>query len=181
METTLISSSLFIFMSINVTNLATYTMKQFAAHLGRSSKKAAGKSKPDGRNCKKHPKHRQSPGVCSLCLRERLAKLSSPSACDSRRTSTITAASSSSSSSLSSYYSSTSSSYASPTQRYRLEGNRISNKSMLFLFMNGKHALTKSRSLTFDNKSNKKGGFWFKLLRISYKEENGGDSSIAAF
>ncbi|KAL1225810.1 hypothetical protein V5N11_021027 [Cardamine amara subsp. amara] len=27
-------------------------------------------------SCKKHPKHRQSPGVCSLCLNESLSKLS---------------------------------------------------------------------------------------------------------
>ncbi|ESQ34549.1 hypothetical protein EUTSA_v10009293mg [Eutrema salsugineum] len=26
--------------------------------------------------CKKHPKHRQSPGICSLCLNESLSKLS---------------------------------------------------------------------------------------------------------
>ncbi|EOA38648.1 hypothetical protein CARUB_v10010560mg [Capsella rubella] len=28
-------------------------------------------------SCKKHPKHRQSPGICSLCLNESLSKLSS--------------------------------------------------------------------------------------------------------
>ncbi|KAL0695162.1 hypothetical protein Bca4012_062342 [Brassica carinata] len=27
-------------------------------------------------SCKKHPKHRQSPGICSLCLTESLSKLS---------------------------------------------------------------------------------------------------------
>ncbi|XP_010521295.1 PREDICTED: uncharacterized protein LOC104800226 [Tarenaya hassleriana] len=26
--------------------------------------------------CKKHPKHRQSPGVCSLCLNQKLSRLS---------------------------------------------------------------------------------------------------------
>lgn len=34
-----------------------------------------GWSQSEGR-CKKHPKHTQSPGVCSSCLRERLSQLS---------------------------------------------------------------------------------------------------------
>ncbi|KAJ7958974.1 putative Avr9/Cf-9 rapidly elicited protein [Quillaja saponaria] len=123
----------------------------------------------DGR-CKKHPKHLQSPGVCSLCLRERLAQLSTPSSCSSRRPSNMTAGSSSPSS-LSSYYSSTSaSSCASPMQRYDFEGKgSSSNKSMMFLLTNGKHAFTKSRSLAFDNRNNNKGGFWFNLLHPTRK------------
>ncbi|XP_059455541.1 uncharacterized protein LOC132185774 [Corylus avellana] len=126
--------------------------------------------------CKKHPKHRQSPGVCSLCLTEKLSQLSS------RRNSETTAGSSccsSSASSLSSCYSSSSasSSCSSPLRRFRFtkEGK---TSSISFLF-NGKSVLTKSRSLAFvarmkngddDNddddykKKKKKVGFWSKLL-----------------
>lgn len=33
-------------------------------------------SSSDNYSCKTHPKHRQSPGICSLCLNESLSKLS---------------------------------------------------------------------------------------------------------
>ena len=49
--------------------------------------------------CKKHPKHLQPPGVCSMCLRDRLSKLITTS---SRAKTTNMASSSSSCSSLSS-------------------------------------------------------------------------------
>lgn len=130
------------------------------------------KSKPDLK-CKKHPKHRQSPGVCSLCLTEKLSQLSS------RRTAASSATvgsscPSSSASSLSSYYSSSSaSSCSSPLRPYRFV--KEGKASISFLF-NGKNVLTKSRSVAFfprtknigdddDDKKKKKGGFWSKLLR----------------
>lgn len=86
-------------------------------------------------SCKKHPKHRQSPGICSLCLSESLSNLSldfhdyssgmSPS---SSRNVAKTASSCSSASSesesdysstaISSYYSSVSSCLSPLQQRY---------------------------------------------------------------
>lgn len=140
-----------------------------------------GRVKPNGR-CKKHPKHHQSPGVCSLCLKEKLTQLS---ASTSRRT--TSACSSSSSSSFSSYYSSSSvSSCASPMHRFRFtnEGKSSSNSVSVFL-LSGKHGIMKSRSMAvvprrrdregggvdhhLHNKSANKSGFWFKLLHLKGK------------
>ncbi|KAK7351197.1 hypothetical protein VNO77_10476 [Canavalia gladiata] len=135
-------------------------------------KEIVGRFKPDGR-CKKHPKHRQSPGVCSLCLRDKLSQLSSSSR---KPTSASSCISSSASSSLSSYYSSNSaSSCASPTHPFPFS---------VFL-LNAKHGgLVKSRSMALvprrreeaegvvddhHNKSLKKGGFWSKLLHPKSK------------
>lgn len=134
-----------------------------------------GRSKADLK-CKKHPKHQQSPGVCSICLTEKLSQLSS------RRNSETTAGSSccsSSGSSLSSCYSSSSasSSCSSPLRRFRF--TKEGKTSSLSFLLNGKSVLTKSRSLAFvarmkngddDNddddykKKKKKVGFWSKLL-----------------
>ncbi|KAK7321207.1 hypothetical protein VNO77_31598 [Canavalia gladiata] len=129
--------------------------------------------------CKKHPKHHQSPGVCSLCLREKLIQLSSSNSC--RKTSSIIT--SSSSSSLSSYYSSSStSSYASPVHCCcfisSTEGKRSSSVSIFLL--SGDNGIIKSRSLAIFprkrdcegdalNKSANKSGFWFKLLHPKSK------------
>ena len=136
------------------------------ANLRRSSKDVAGgRSKPN-KGCKRHPKHRQSPGICSLCLREKLSQLSAHSS--SRRcTTTIDSSNYSSSSSLSSYYSSSSS----PMHRYRFttEGKGTSFSLLLF---SGKNILTKSRSVAFASKmrskegddKKKKSGFLSKLL-----------------
>jgi hypothetical protein len=136
-----------------------------------------GRSKADLK-CKKHPKHRQSPGVCSICLTEKLSQLSS------RKNSETTARSSccsSSASSLSSCYSSSSasSSCSSPLRRFRF--TKEGKTSSISFLLNGKSVLTKSRSLAFvsrmknngdDNdddddykkKKKKKVGFWSKLL-----------------
>ncbi|KAJ1699700.1 hypothetical protein LUZ63_008212 [Rhynchospora breviuscula] len=38
-----------------------------------------GRSESNWNNCRKHPKHKNSTGVCPYCLRERLVHLSSPS------------------------------------------------------------------------------------------------------
>ncbi|XP_022772292.1 uncharacterized protein LOC111314936 [Durio zibethinus] len=142
-----------------------------ANYLRRSSKDVAGgRSKPN-EGCKRHPKHRQSPGVCSLCLTEKLSQLSanSSSRCT---TATKVAYSCSSSSSLSSYYSSSSSSsYSSPMHCYRFttEGKGTSFSLLLF---SRKNILTKSRSVAFASRmrskegedKNKKCGFLSKLL-----------------
>ncbi|XP_022752916.1 uncharacterized protein LOC111301482 [Durio zibethinus] len=132
--------------------------KNLMANLRRSSKDVAGgRSKPN-EGCKRHPKHRQSPGVCSLCLGEKLSQLSANS---SRRCTTITVASSncSSSSSLSSYYSSasSSSSSSSPMHRYCFptEGKGTSFSLLLF---SGKNILTKSRSVAFASRMRIKEG-----------------------
>ncbi|KAK1406737.1 hypothetical protein QVD17_38345 [Tagetes erecta] len=116
--------------------------------------------------CKKHPKHEQSPGICSLCLRERLIKISRSS---SR---VITCASSSSSSSISSISSVSSSSGAlsyttSPMHGYRK--GRASN------FLTSK--LKKSKSMAFvgerirDDDQRKKSGFWSKLMHSKTMRE----------
>ncbi|XP_040998033.1 uncharacterized protein LOC121244056 [Juglans microcarpa x Juglans regia] len=142
-----------------------------------------GKSSKSVVKCKKHPKHRQSPGVCSRCLNEKLSQLSSSSG--SRRTSSPSGSGSCSSSpsSLSSYYSSSSaSSCSSPVHLTNMEGKIISSLSFL---LNSKNGLTKSRSLVFFPRVNrprgdddddmrnykKKGGFWSKILRATSKRQ----------
>ncbi|KAK9110986.1 hypothetical protein Scep_018505 [Stephania cephalantha] len=83
-------------------------------------------SVPAQLRCSKHPKHRQSPGVCSMCLREKLFKLLDASSSSN----TIVMASSSSSicssncsSMSSSPYSSEASSCSSPVGRDRYVKN----------------------------------------------------------
>ena len=136
------------------------------------SKEVMSRPKPNDK-CKKHPKHKQAPGVCALCLSERLSQLSTGS---SRRTSTTAGSSccSSSLSSVSSYYSSSSASTCSSPTMHR------STASISFL-LSGKNVLTKSRSLAFapriksgvdnDNNKKKKGGFWSNLLRPRTKRK----------
>ncbi|KAH6803739.1 hypothetical protein C2S51_031986 [Perilla frutescens var. frutescens] len=95
--------------------------------------------------CKKHPKHMQSPGVCSICLNEKLSQLMSNS--DSSSSSSRAARSrSSSSSSLSSYVSSLSSSNASSCSSPVVDSNSV-------------RVFKKSKSIGIV-----KGGFWSKLL-----------------
>ncbi|XVE60531.1 hypothetical protein DITRI_Ditri05aG0136300 [Diplodiscus trichospermus] len=153
--------------------------KNLMANLRRSSKDVAGgRSKPNEGYCKRHPKHRQSPGVCSLCLREKLSQLS---ANPSLRCTTSRVASSCyySSSSLSSYYSSSSaSSYSSPMHRYRFTTEGKGTSFSLLLFSTGKNILTRSRSVAFASRmrskeAKKKSGFLSKLLhpRNTKKEE----------
>lgn len=148
--------------------------KTLMASLRMSSKKdavvvAGGRSKPNDKACKKHPKHRQSPGVCSLCLQEKLSQLSASSSLGS-----TTTVASSCSSSLSSYSSSSSaSSCSSPTHRYPFptEGK----DSFSFLFFSGKNILTKSRSVASSSRlrSNRSGFFSKLILPKKYKEEGG--------
>ncbi|CAA7027249.1 unnamed protein product [Microthlaspi erraticum] len=98
-------------------------------------KRSESSSSDNSYSCKKHPKHRQSPGVCSLCLSESLSKLSldfhdysSGMSSSSSRNVAKTASSCSSASSeseldysstaISSYYSSVSSCLSPLQQRY---------------------------------------------------------------
>ncbi|KAK8528213.1 hypothetical protein V6N12_074748 [Hibiscus sabdariffa] len=119
------------------------------AKLKRSKGVAGGRPKAV-EGCKRHPKHKQSPGVCSLCLAEKLSQLSFDSI--SRRPTITTTTTCSSSSSLSSYYSSSSSS---PVGE---------EKGPLLLFV-GKTSLTNTRSGAFASRDKKKnGGFLWKLL-----------------
>ncbi|GFY85866.1 hypothetical protein Acr_04g0006040 [Actinidia rufa] len=106
--------------------------------------------------CKKHPKHRQSPGVCSVCLGERLSQLSTGLRA---KTTLVIKASSCTSSSSSSLSSLSSSGEVSPVH----------------------HRFRKSRSLAFvvgargeDREGKKKGGFWSKLLWPRSKKMDGG-------
>jgi len=130
------------------------------------SKEVKGRSKPD-RKCKKHPKHEQPPGVCSVCLSEKLSQL--PTSATTSRIASLNAMDCSSSCSLSSY--SSFSSYSSPMHHFQYPTH---GKGSFPLFFNGKNMfLTKSRSLAFvprrgnkDCHEKKKGGFWSKLLRL---------------
>ena len=139
------------------------------ANLRRSSKDVAdGRSKAN-EGCKRHPKHRQSPGICSLCLGEKLSRLSANSISRCTTTTTVASYSSSSSSSLSSHYSSASS-YSSPMHRYRCSTEGKGTSFSLLLF-SGKNILTKSRSIAFGSRmrgkegdDKKKSGFLSKLL-----------------
>ncbi|EOA36560.1 hypothetical protein CARUB_v10011701mg [Capsella rubella] len=113
--------------------------------------------------CKKHPKHRQSPGVCSLCLNEKLSLFMKAASSRGRPRSL---SSSSTSSSLSSYCSSSVSSCPSPL----LDGRR-------YLVVEGGSGrrekgvswMTKSRSVAYkvdDEKKKKttKSGFFYGLV-----------------
>ncbi|OIW21828.1 hypothetical protein TanjilG_12875 [Lupinus angustifolius] len=159
-----------------------------------------GRVKLNGR-CKKHPKHNQSPGVCSLCLKENLNHLST-SKSHRTKTSSINVCSSSSSS-LSSYYSSCStSSCASPMHcfHFTTEGKSTSNARFVsFFLLSGKHGITKSKSMDFvprrndregegdvlhhahKNMNAKKSGFWFELLRLKSKRAEEKDTKLVRF
>ncbi|KAH7848919.1 hypothetical protein Vadar_010239 [Vaccinium darrowii] len=114
--------------------------------------------------CKKHPKHQQSPGVCSICLREKLSQISTSSS-SSRKVAVSYCSSSSYLSSLSSS-SHCSSSELSPA-RYRVRTTAKWSKNNVF---------GKSRSMAFvgelgEGKKKKSGGFWSRLLRpMSHKK-----------
>ncbi|XP_076898155.1 uncharacterized protein LOC143551648 [Bidens hawaiensis] len=120
--------------------------------------------------CRKHPKHQQSPGVCLLCLQERLSKISGSSS--SQRVVNICSSSSSSSlSSVSSACSSNAPSYvASPMHNYR-DGDGVHDVEGKLGYLS---FLRKSRSIAFvgekivenDGKKKKGDGFWSKLIGL---------------
>lgn len=149
------------------------------AHVRRPRDPMDRPRKPDVVQCRRHPKHRQSPGVCSLCLREKLSRLSNSGGRIGSFSSWIMAvsfnndddddSSCSSSSSLSPYSSSSSaSSPSSPVHRYRFgkePGHRLGGN---------KNVLVKSQPIAFisrrrgkeggDHKDGNIGGFWSKLI-----------------
>ncbi|GLT44850.1 hypothetical protein SLA2020_187250 [Shorea laevis] len=141
----------------------------------RSKDVAAGRCKPTI-GCKKHPKHHQSPGVCSLCLREKLSQLSTSRSRSIPKTRIIE--SSCSSSSLSSY-SSSASSCSSPVYPYDQDDRCLSGKGSLFTIGGGINRLTKSKTTAFflktrdkegDERKNRT-GFLSKWLHPKRKEE----------
>ncbi|XP_062098612.1 uncharacterized protein LOC133804477 [Humulus lupulus] len=144
--------------------------------------------------CKKHPKHHQSPGVCSLCLSNKLSQLKhmNPKSF-SRRTSTTTGSgSSSTTSSLSSYYSSEDDDDVEEEEEYEYCRNRYEGKRTASFLLSGNNmnnVLKKSRSLAFvsrnkDARSSSTttshdhdekrsgGGFWSKLINPKANNNN---------
>ncbi|KAG9140277.1 hypothetical protein Leryth_026221 [Lithospermum erythrorhizon] len=145
------------------------------------------KSKAPSKTCKKHAKHEQSPGVCAVCLREKLTHLPTSSSKLARGNNVVSSSISSYLSSLSSQdYSSNVSSCSSPINYRR------SYSSLATFSMRGKKnyhentnmnrssknvVFSKNRSLAFlmqkprldetvdKNDGKKKQGFWSKLLR----------------
>ncbi|QCE00641.1 Uncharacterized protein family UPF0503 [Vigna unguiculata] len=156
-------------------------MENLRRHFGKKKDtySVIGRVKRNG-HCKKHPKHDQSPGVCSLCLREKLAQLSSHNS----RGTPSSIASSTSSSSLSSYSSSyyssasasSSSSPASPMHCFcfSAEGKTSSSSLSVFLLSGSNHegkcgSLDIVQRRDSDHRSACKSGFWFKLLHCKSK------------
>ncbi|CAN8275713.1 unnamed protein product [Cochlearia groenlandica] len=92
-------------------------------------------------SCKKHKKHRQSHGVCSLCLNEMLSKLTLDYTISIAKT--VSSCSSSTSSNVSSCYTSSSSlvsSCSSPLQymyREKKKKKNVKKQSFLFRFLLG--------------------------------------------
>ncbi|KAG6598702.1 hypothetical protein SDJN03_08480, partial [Cucurbita argyrosperma subsp. sororia] len=86
----------------NLSKLKRHTAAATAAAKGRNPNHGSDSS--NSSRCRKHPKHKQSPGVCSLCLREKLSNLTITKPVMAAET--AASVSSSSLSSLSSYYSS---------------------------------------------------------------------------
>ncbi|KAG9132754.1 hypothetical protein Leryth_014030 [Lithospermum erythrorhizon] len=143
------------------------------------------KSKTQVTTCKKHPKHEQSPGVCAVCLREKLNHLPASSSKITRGKNNVASASTSSYlSSLSSQESSNVSSSSSPVHRRShssmttfLKWGKKNNETNNYSISSKNIVLTKSRSLAFlmqrteaeeavDKHHGKKTqGFWSKLLR----------------
>ncbi|KAL3514212.1 hypothetical protein ACH5RR_026929 [Cinchona calisaya] len=134
--------------------------------------------KPNGM-CKKHPKHQQSPGVCSICLREKLTQLSSSTSSSRNNNNNDSSCSSSSSlsSMSSSHYSASASSCSSPLRRRDYRIASVGRGLSLSFIKSGKNVLTKSRSVAFIARKRdggheevgmdhgkKKGSFWSKLL-----------------
>ncbi|KAK4366992.1 hypothetical protein RND71_014872 [Anisodus tanguticus] len=123
--------------------------------------------------CKKHPQHKQQPGVCSCCLREELSKINGIS--------TIATISSIPSSLSSSAFSSN---CASPRDRIGhrritsdVAGGHYSFVTLAAADTGGGEGLEKSRSIAFVarggrvgiNGKKKKEGFWSKLIRSTGK------------
>ncbi|CAN4115371.1 unnamed protein product [Withania somnifera] len=116
--------------------------------------------------CKKHPDHKQHPGVCSCCLRERLIKLSTNPTTKIKATSSSCTYSSLSSST----YSSTCNSPTGGRGHRRIISDVVGPFSFISIIGAGTGGgLKKSRSIAFVtrgevlNGQKKKEGFWSKL------------------
>ncbi|KAM0950498.1 putative protein OCTOPUS [Dioscorea sansibarensis] len=125
--------------------------------------------------CKRHPKHKQSRGVCPYCLRDRLSHLSASSS-----SSNTILTSSSSSSAYSSDDDSELSSYAPSPPREDLRRLRLMGKSLSMAFeTRGDH---EERSCKDDmkkkKKKKKKGGFWSKLLIGNSKRKEAAGAAL---
>ncbi|VFQ75094.1 unnamed protein product [Cuscuta campestris] len=117
-------------------------------------------SEPESAICKHHPTHKQPPGVCSCCLRERLAKISG-------------AASSNSYCDYTSASSSCSSGRVSPRGHRRISSDVAEGR---FSGSGGcEGGLRKSRSIAFaaDRRpgggEKRREGFWSKLIKSAGK------------
>ncbi|TMW98269.1 hypothetical protein EJD97_004276 [Solanum chilense] len=108
--------------------------------------------------CKKHPKHKQNPGVCSVCLSEKLSLLSKTST--SNTTTLTSSCSSSSSSSLSSLSSSSDvSSCSSPNTNVLMK-----SRSLALIMRRKEGGIILEDNSIGKKKKKKKEGFLSKLL-----------------
>jgi len=128
-----------------------------------------------GGQCKKHPKHRQSPGVCSLCLSEKLTRISTKSNNNTSRARAYYCSSSSLSSSEDDSYASSPSS--SPPHHRRIASDVLGNdntrqvdagfgKSRSMAFVAAEDGKLRSEEKRNSAANNKKviSGFWSKIL-----------------
>ncbi|WOL08731.1 hypothetical protein Cni_G17484 [Canna indica] len=130
-----------------------------------------GRPASSGGWCKRHPKHRQSTGVCPFCLREKLSHLIP------RSSNLAPYLSSSSSTSLSSYSSDSDLSYASSPPRRAKAGSKLTKSQSLIIFAirGRKEDKVKERKGKGKEKvKKKKERFWTKLLNGKKKKEGGG-------
>ncbi|KAK8492150.1 hypothetical protein V6N13_054112 [Hibiscus sabdariffa] len=147
-------------------NLRIGSSKQHVEVAGDGGRRRRSKPNDQAPCCRKHPKHRQSPGVCSLCLRDKLSRL--PANSTSRCTTATVASSCSSSPSSYCSSSSASSSYASsPMHRHSFPKEGKDGFSLFLI--SGKNMLTKSKSVAFASRlrskeEKNKTGFFSKLL-----------------
>ncbi|KAK6127481.1 hypothetical protein DH2020_038776 [Rehmannia glutinosa] len=144
------------------------------------------RSKLANEPCKKHPKHTQSPGVCSICLSEKLSKLSN--------TNNKKSGKSQFSSYSSSYLSSMSSSYdasynSSPNIKLNMrvfrKNDTILSGQEMFMKKSKSMAFALQRRKEEEKNVETKRGFWSKLLPRKNKKnyvneaQNNGSCSFA--
>ncbi|GJR28524.1 hypothetical protein Tco_1104756 [Tanacetum coccineum] len=126
-------------------------------------------------SCKKHSDHQQSLGVCSLCLRERLSKISGSSSSHAHVSNVSSSSSASSISSVSSVCSSRASSNVPSNTASPMHKNQTRHK---IYDVEGKGYLSllrKSSSVAFvsekgvqnDGRKKKGNGFWSKLMSLN--------------
>ncbi|GER47061.1 K-box region and MADS-box transcription factor family protein [Striga asiatica] len=122
--------------------------------------RAAARAKPNAA-CKKHPKHRQSPGVCSLCLNEKLSNLADCRKSRARKTFRPSSSSSSDVSSLSS--SNAYSSCSSPAGKSGTAADFRKSRSMAFAWR---------RRRDEEEIAGGKRGFWSRFLSVRRNNSN---------